>query len=130
MTPPPLTQLHHVALQVTSLPTARAFYEGVLGCRVTREQPHALWCALGDTILMLEATASRPDATAGWARPDAGPFVVAFRIAPKDRASWAAHLAAHGVKVERASPFSLYFRDPFGARLAVSHHPEVAPDAG
>ena len=40
--------------------------------------------------------------------------------------AWEARLAAAGVRLARRSPFSLFFRDPEGNRVALSHWPEEA----
>ena len=125
-------RLHHVALQVTELARARAFYAGVLGFVVTREQAHALWLDAGGVIVMLERCdgvddeAAAADARA-WASARPGPFVVAFAIAPHERAPLRARLVDAGVAIDHESVFTLYVRDPFGARLAFSHYPDAAP---
>jgi catechol 2,3-dioxygenase-like lactoylglutathione lyase family enzyme len=123
-------RLHHVALQVTDLERARSFYAGVLGFVVTREQAHALWLDAAGVIVMLERCAGVDDVAAAddaraWASPRAGPFVVAFAIAPHERASLRARLVDAGVAIDHESAFTLYVRDPFGARLAFSHYPDA-----
>ncbi len=128
-------RIHHVALQVTDLERARSFYAGLLGFAVTREQAHALWLDAGGAIVMLERCAGSDDEAAAaaaadaraWASPRPGPFVVAFAIAAADRPALRARLVAAGVDIDHESAFSLYVRDPFGARLAFSHYPEPAP---
>jgi catechol 2,3-dioxygenase-like lactoylglutathione lyase family enzyme len=116
-------RLHHVAIQVPDLDAAEAFYVGVLGLVVTRRQGHALWVDAGGTILMLERCSGAAD-TGPWASAAPGPFVVAFAIAASERAGWQARLEAAAVAIDHASGFTLYFRDPWGARLALSHYPE------
>jgi len=122
--------IHHVALQVTDLERARSFYAGLLGFAVTREQAHALWLDAGGAVVMLERCAGSDDEAAAadartWASPRAGPFVVAFSIAPHERVSLRARLVDAGVVIDHESAFSLYVRDPFGARLAFSHYPHA-----
>jgi glyoxylase I family protein len=61
-------QLHHVAIQVSDLERAGAFYSGLLGLPEVRRQPHSIWLDAGGVILMLEvvqsgATAGRPELT-------------------------------------------------------------------
>jgi catechol 2,3-dioxygenase-like lactoylglutathione lyase family enzyme len=125
-------KLHHVALQVTDLDVARRFYEGVLGFAVVREQAHALWLAAGEVIVMLERCAgAAPDAsssssTSSWASEAPGPFVVSFAIAPAERAGLRARLVAAGVTISHESAYTVYVRDPFGARLGFSHYPDAA----
>ena len=119
-------KLHHVALQVTCLERARAFYVGVLGFVVTREQAHALWLDAGGVIVMLERCAG-PDDAEPWASPRPGPFVVAFAISAGRRAELRQRLVDAGVAIDHESGFTLYVRDPFGARLGFSHYPDAAP---
>ncbi len=51
---------------------------------------------------------------------------MALAIARGDRRAWEDRLAAAGVRLARRSPFSLFFRDPEGNRVALSHWPEEA----
>lgn len=125
-------RLHHVAIQVPDLDAAAAFYVGVLGLAEVRRQPHAVWVDAGGTILMLERCGGTADAddvvdNDSWAAPQPGPFVVAFAIAASERARWRARLVDAGVAIHHESGFTLYFRDPWGTRLALSHYPEAAP---
>ncbi len=117
-------RLHHLAIQVTDLDIARAFYVDVLGFAVVREQGHSLWIDAGGVIVMLERCAG-PVVDDAWTSDRPGPFVVAFSIRPQERAGWLERLAAANVVVDHASGFSIYFRDPFGARLALSHYPDT-----
>jgi len=50
----------------------------------------------------------------------------ALAISRADREAWEERLAAAGVPVARRSPFSLFFQDPEGNRVALSHWPEEA----
>lgn len=122
-------RLHHVAIQVPDLDAALDFYGGVLGLTALRRQPHAVWVDAAGSILMLERCAGgrSDDGDAPWPSPAPGPFVVAFAIAPGERANWRDRLTAAGVAIHHESTFTLYFRDPWGTRLALSHHPEPAP---
>lgn len=125
-------KLHHVAIQVLDLDQARAFYVDVLGLPLLRTQEHALWVRAGEAIVMLELPAGgAPGAVADvddspWKSPHPGPLCVAFAIAPAERADLRARLVAAGVAVHHESAFTLYVRDPFGARLGFSHYPDVA----
>jgi len=122
-------RLHHLAIQVPDLDAAVAFYGDVLGLQTLRRQPHAVWVDAGGTILMLERCREGGDADDPWERADAGPFVVAFAIAADERERWRNRLAEAGVSIHHASAFTLYFRDPWGTRLALSHFPTPAPTA-
>ena len=119
-----MLRLHHVAIQVTDLVTARHFYVSALGFEVTREQPHSLWLEAGGVILMLELCSGLVDDGA-WSSARPGPHGVAFSIAASERDTWLQRLHAHAVVVDHESKFSIYFRDPFGARLALSHYPDA-----
>lgn len=126
-------RLHHVAIQVPDLERARAFYVDVLGLVLVRSQAHALWVQAGDAIVMLEKCDGDVDAADGavadagaWPSPRPGPFCVAFAIAPAERSALRARLTAAGVAIDHESAFTLYVRDPFGARLGFSHFPDGA----
>ena len=119
-------RLHHLAIQVPDLDAAVAFYGGVLGLQTLRRQAHAVWVDAGGTILMLERCRETGTIDASWEQPDAGPFVVAFAIAADERTAWLTRLAEAGVAVHHESAFTLYFRDPWGTRLALSHFPTPA----
>ena len=122
-----MMRVHHVAIQVPDLVAARAFYEGVLQLPVTREQVHAIWVDAGGVIVMLERCAESGGEPSTWASAVPGPYVVAFGIAAAERDSWRARLSAASVTLSHESAFTMYFRDPWGTRLALSHYPEPAP---
>ncbi len=118
-----LVKLHHVAIQVLDLAVARAFYVDVLGLAVVRTQDHALWVQAGDAIVMLEKCEGARDVD-GWRSAAPGPFCVAFAVEPEARVRLRERLIAAGVVVEHESTYTTYVRDPFGARLGFSHHPQ------
>jgi glyoxylase I family protein len=125
MSAPSLLTSHHLAILVPALDAAEAFYSGVLGLPVIRRQAHAVWCDAGGCILMLELprTASMiPEPSQGNGRM----LLWAMRVPASLRETWRVHLQRHDVKVEGETAYSLYFRDPFGARLALSHYPDEA----
>lgn len=115
--------VHHIAVQVNDLDVARNFYVGVLGFSVTREQAHSVWLDAGGVIVMLELCSGVAESS-DWATQRVGPHVVAFSIAAADRSAWQSRLRDKGIVVDHESRFTLYFRDPFGARLALSHYPD------
>jgi catechol 2,3-dioxygenase-like lactoylglutathione lyase family enzyme len=129
---------HHLALQCADLEACERFYREVLGLPVLRRWPaegggdRSVWLALEGGFLVLERAAP---ASAGGGRPVPGPWrggrpglhLVALRIPPGERAGWEARLAAAGVEVVRRTRWSIYFRDPEGNRVALSHYPEEAP---
>jgi glyoxylase I family protein len=113
--------LHHLALRTHDLPRLERFYADVLGLRVSRRDPArgSLWLAAGAVVVMLE------QAAAAELGPAEGSLdLVAFAVDPAsprpDLEAWRAHLAQAGIPIEAETPFTLYFRDPDGRRLAVS----------
>lgn len=123
---PPLT-VHHLAIAVQDLAASEAFYAGVLGLPVlTRHQdahgrPRSVWVQLGGGAFLalerVEPGPPRTDATPGW-------HCVALSIPRDEREAWRRRLEEAGHPVERESDFTLYARDPDGALIALSHHPE------
>ena len=119
-------KVHHLAVVVTDLARAEAFYAGVLGLAVLRRwvddagAPRALWLALGaETFLALELAppGRKPvDGESGW-------HCVALAIPATERARWIATLAAAGHPVEKSTAYTIYTRDPDGALVALSHYP-------
>lgn len=121
-------RVHHLAVVVTDLARAEAFYAGVLGLPVVRRwaddagAPRAVWLALdAEVFLALEraGVGSVPrtaDAEPGW-------HCVALAIPADERARWTATLAAAGHPVERSTAYTIYTRDPDGALVALSHYP-------
>jgi len=134
--------VHHAAIQVRDLAAAERFYVGVLGLPVLRRWPsptggeRSLWVGTAPregappaTFLALEvvpATDGQPTAAEEPARAGRpGHHLLALRIARSDRAAWEGRLAAAGVAVTGRSDFTLYFCDPEGNRLGLSHFPEA-----
>jgi catechol 2,3-dioxygenase-like lactoylglutathione lyase family enzyme len=121
----------HVALRCRDLARCERFYRSVLGLDVLRRWPaegggdRSVWLELdgGRAFLALERADlrepadAREEASGGW-------NVVALSIERTTRPDWEARLAAHGVEVARKSAWSLFFRDPEGNRLALTHWPE------
>lgn len=120
--------VHHLAVCVTDLGRAERFYVGVLGLPVIERwtdedgAPRSLWLDLGGAFLAVEKVRG------GAPRPDAAPghHCLALPIERSSREAWRAHLAAAGIPVERESAYTLYLRDPEGALIGLSHHPEPA----
>ena len=132
--------IHHTAIKVLDLEAAERFYVGLLGLRLVRRWPRdaaagggdrSLWvdCGDGSFVALERATAgAAADADARASASDApGHHMIAFRIARDERPAWEARLAEAGVEVTHRTAFTLYFRDPEGNRLGLSHHPEPWP---
>lgn len=73
--------------------------------------------------------AGAPDAEPFGAAP-AGWHVVALSMGMAERDAWAGRLEAAGISIEKRTRFSLFFRDPEGNHLALSHWPEPAGEPG
>ena len=135
--------ISHFAIKVRDLAGAERFYCGVLGLEVDRRWPNAdgtglrsLWLKTGDgdgTFLALELVQSGASARERGAQTDeSGHHLLALRITRHQRAGYESRLAAAGFPVTHRTGFTIYFRDPEGNRLALSHYPDVhpAPAAG
>jgi glyoxylase I family protein len=126
--------VHHLAILVSDLARVEHFYTKVLGLDVLRRWPDAagtaersLWLQLGHgAFLALERAPS--DAQPRKAEGAPGHHLLALGIAEKDRNNWRKRLAEAGQPVTHETAFSLYFTDPEGNRLALSHWPEAASD--
>ena len=130
-TPAPLTEgVHHIALLVDDLPQAEHFYSTLLGLPLERRWPgeggedRSVWLQLGPhTLLMLErsttAARRRENSAGGW-------HLIALNISSETRQSWKAHLKAQGLSPVEESSFSLYYQDPEGNKVALSHWPQEA----
>jgi catechol 2,3-dioxygenase-like lactoylglutathione lyase family enzyme len=124
---------HHLAIQVRHLEETAAFYRQVLGlaelARHVRPDGslRAIWLSVGGPgFLALEEVDQAP-AAEPFHHPRPGLLLVALRISAAGRQGVLAELAKAGVKVEFTSKWTVYFRDPEGNRVALSHHPEDAP---
>ncbi|MBK8216163.1 MAG: VOC family protein [Myxococcales bacterium] len=110
--------VHHIAFRTRDLPRLLAFYQDLLGFSIMRTSPRGEWLAAGQAILMLEhAEPGEPTV------PEGCMEAVIFAIDEADRPALLRKLASHGVSLEGSTPYSLYFRDPDGRRVGVSHYP-------
>lgn len=131
-----LEGLHHVALQVRALAPMVAFYREVLGLPVVAEHSGAdgrtrsVWMGLPGAFLALETVRAEPPSQTPFRNQVPGWFLVALRIAARDRERVRIELQRANVAVEHETRWTLYVRDPEGNRVALSHHPQAADDAG
>ena len=96
-----------------------AFYGDLLGLATSKESlGESVWLDAGGTILMLERS-TEPEPGIGRGTRE----LIAFAIAPPERAGFEARLASSGVAIEERTEFTLYFRDPDGRRVGLSHYP-------
>jgi len=115
--------VHHLAFRTSDVARLERFYRELLGLRAV-ERPGgspgaSAWLAAGPTLVMIEPRSEPEPPFAPGTRE-----LVAFSILPADRASFELRLVAAGVTVEERTDFTLYFRDPDGRRIAVSHFPD------
>ncbi len=125
--------LSHLAVLVTDLAGAERFYAGVLGLRVIRRwdddagRPRSVWLDLGDGSFLAVERAGAEGPRRGDDAP--GHHCLALRVEATERDGWVARLTEAGVAVERETGHTLYFRDPEGNLVALSHWPEAAAGA-
>ena len=140
MSLPPFTLvgLDHVVFLVDDMARAMAFYCDVLGAVPGYSYPglgmEQLWC--GSALIVLWDV-THPGAARAVPAVKGGRNVDHLCIAtsPFDPGAFRAHLAAHGVAIEREAThggargmgFSVYIRDPFGNKLELKG-PAEYPD--
>lgn len=119
---PSLLTPHHIAIKTDAVETLARFYADVLGL------PHlktwesedgavrSIWLLCGTMIVMFERAPS------GIRSEDAGLHLLAFQIPTTERTRWKTYLGEHNVKITGETEYSLYFEDPDGNRLALSHY--------
>ncbi len=140
MTKPPftLTGIDHVVFLVDDMDRALRFYGDVLGCVPGYSYPalgmEQVWA--GSALIVLWDMTH--DGAAGAVPPVAGGRNVdhvCIATSPFDHDALRAHLAAHGVEIEREAMHggargmghSFYVRDPFGNKIEIKG-PAEYPD--
>ena len=123
---------HHLAIQCADLAACEAFYRDVLGLSVLRRWPRegggdrSVWLAMGDGheqgFVALERAEEAP-APRPWRDGSAGLHLVALRIAPGERRAWEDRLEAAGVLVVHRTRWTIYFHDPEGNPIGLTHYP-------
>lgn len=128
--PPGLVGLWHVALKVTDIDAALAFYQGDVGLKIEwRPDADNVYLTGGRDNLALHRV-DRVDPAAG--SLDHFGFVLR---SPADVDRWAAWLAQRGrtiaqaPKTHRDGARSFYARDPAGNLVQFIHHPPLDPAA-
>jgi catechol 2,3-dioxygenase-like lactoylglutathione lyase family enzyme len=124
---------HHLAIQCADLERCELFYREVLGLPVLRRWPRegggdrSVWLAVGrgeeDGFIALERADESPTVRP-WRDGRAGLHLVALRIAPGERGRWEDRLESAGVRVVHRTRWTIYFHDPEGNRIGLTHYPE------
>lgn len=125
---PSLEGFHHIALKSNDPGRLAEFYRAVLGLEeVTRHRDErglrSVWFRVGDGLVMIERSEAGGESPPFSSDPP-GLHLLALRISARDRARWVAHLEATGQPILARTDYSLYFADPDGHRMALSHWPE------
>jgi catechol 2,3-dioxygenase-like lactoylglutathione lyase family enzyme len=123
---------HHLAVQCADLALCEAFYRDVLGLPVLRRWPRegggdrSVWLGVGDSagggFIALER-ADVPAEARPWRDGRPGLHLFALRIAPSERRGWEDRLEAAGVMVVHRTRWTIYFHDPEGNRIGLTHYP-------
>ena len=113
-------RVHHIALRTHDLVRLERFYVHVLGLAVKRRNAErSVWLAAGDTILMLErAEPNEPKI------PEGSQEFFAFAISPEQKLTFRETLTTAGITLEHETSTTIYFRDPDGRRVGLSHFTE------
>lgn len=110
-------RIHHIALRTADLPRLEAFYAGVLGLCVLSRAPGRVWLRVEGSVLMLETKdKSEPEVPVNCKE------FVAFAIDASERPARKRALDAAHVAIEAETEHTLYFRDPDGRRVGLSHY--------
>lgn len=112
-------RIHHLALRTRQVEALERFYGELLGIAVeTRPRPEALWLRAGDVLLMLEEAPPNEELPSGNTQE-----LIAFEVDAASLETWRGRLHDAGVSVESETDYTIYFRDPDGRRVALSHYP-------
>jgi catechol 2,3-dioxygenase-like lactoylglutathione lyase family enzyme len=125
-------EFHHLAIQCADLERCERFYREVLGLRVLRRWPRegggdrSVWLSVGEgnesEFLALERVDERPEERP-WRDGRPGLHLVALHIAPADRRVWEGRLETAGIPVVHRTRWTIYFLDPEGNRIGLTHYP-------
>ena len=122
-----ISGLNHLGLVVEDMETARAWFVGTLGLKVSEDRGELLFLHAGSDVIALKTprmAVAKPEHGAesqakdrsGWQALDHYGF---FASSPSEVDEFAAHIAKHGAKIlkgpyDRSDGRSVYFKDPCG----------------
>jgi glyoxylase I family protein len=111
-------RVHHLAFRTRDLTRLERFYTDALGLSVARRDgERSVWLRAGGTTLMLEQAADdEPEIARG------SMDLVAFAIEAPDMDRWRRVLETNAIPIEGQTAFTIYFRDPDGRRIGLSHY--------
>jgi glyoxylase I family protein len=110
-------RVHHLAFRTRDLTRLERFYTDVLGLSIARRDgERSVWLRAGGTVLMLELGEEGEPEIHRESKE-----LVAFGIEAPDVPRWRRVLETNGVPVEAETAYTLYFRDPDGRRIGLSH---------
>lgn len=117
---------HHLAIRARDVQAVAAFYRDVLLLPLAdAPRPGVVWLRAGELLLMIEPHVVEQAAIEDQVeRP--GLHLLSFAIEPSERAHWEQRLSAHGIAIVNRTDYTLYFHDPEGTRVALSHYPARA----
>ncbi|WP_242335337.1 MULTISPECIES: VOC family protein [Anaeromyxobacter] len=123
---------HHLAIQCADLDRCETFYRDLLGLPVLKRWPReegggdrSVWLSVGEgegAFLALERAEERPEQRP-WRDGRAGLHLLALRISPSERGAWEDRLDEAGVRVIHRTRWTIYFHDPEGNRIGLTHYP-------
>jgi catechol 2,3-dioxygenase-like lactoylglutathione lyase family enzyme len=129
--PEPIAHVLESCLGATDLDAAERFYRDVLGLKLHGKQPgrHVFFrCGERMVLLFNPSESSKPASHGGLDVPThgaTGQGHLCFAVHEAALPGWRAHLARHGVAIEKIVDWpgggrSLYFRDPAGNSLELA----------
>jgi catechol 2,3-dioxygenase-like lactoylglutathione lyase family enzyme len=112
-------RIHHLALRTRDLERLERFYVDVLGLKISkRDGTKSAWLDADGIFVMLERAEDGEPPIAQDSRE-----LVAFAIPTRKRLEYKERLVWHGIVIEGESAYTMYFRDPDGRRVGLSHYP-------
>ena len=121
-----MTGLHHVAIGAYDIEAMARFYRAYFHLKESDRQLdekgecRSIWLAAGPITLMIEQLESPPSQVPMMRQ---GAFLLAFPIEARERDAARERLTSTGISIESESTWSMYFRDPEGNRVALTHYP-------